>query len=221
MTKSRLILCFTALAGVYPLAAQSGSPRFDESKYVGNVVGSVIDSKTGRGIRGASVLLIKAPWRNRSGSAGWTEHLRNALLGSSVRRGSTDSSGQFIVNDVPTPYPFETYTVVAMAPGYKVQVFDQIPVLPGAVMSLDCPYSRKGGGSCLWQERPGGAVPLQSREETPYSADSSRRPDCRRCTTDLRYTRRPGRPDHRKRACHSQKRPVCLAPFATRLVRQR
>jgi len=145
MNKSCLILCLTALPGVYPLAAQSGFPSFDENKYVGNVVGSVIDSKTGRGIRGASVLLIKEPWRNRSGSAGWTENLRNALLGSSVRRGSTDSSGQYIVNNVPTPYPFETYTVVAMAPGYKVQVFDQIPVLPGAVMSLDCRFALTPG----------------------------------------------------------------------------
>jgi hypothetical protein len=62
-----------------------------------------------------------------------------------VRRGSSDSNGQFIVNHVPTPYPFETYTVVAIAPGYKVQVFDQIPVVPGAVMSLDCRFALTPG----------------------------------------------------------------------------
>jgi hypothetical protein len=55
MKRSRLIFWLTALAGVCPLAAQSGLSPFDETRYVGNVIGSVIDSKTGRGIRGASV----------------------------------------------------------------------------------------------------------------------------------------------------------------------
>src|SRR5262245_14669598 len=107
MRKSRLIFWLTALAGVCPLAAQSGLSPFDEARYVGNVIGSVVDSKTGRGIRGVSVLLIKEPWAYRPGSSGWTERLYNLLLDSSVRRGSTDSSGRFIVNNVPTPYPFK------------------------------------------------------------------------------------------------------------------
>src|SRR5262245_17817161 len=132
MKKSCLILMLTALAGVCPLAAQPGLSPFDETRYVGNVIGSVVDSKTGRGIRGVSVLLIREPWAYRSGSSGWTERLYNLLLNSSVRRGSTDSTGRFIVNSVPTPYPFKTYTVIALAPGYKLQVFDQIPVFPGA-----------------------------------------------------------------------------------------
>ena len=145
MKRSPLIFWLTALAGVCPLAAQSGLSPFDETRYVGNVIGSVIDSKTGQGIRGASVLLIREPWAYRSGSSGRTEHLYNLLLDSSVRRGSTNSSGRFIVNSVPTPYPFRTYTVIALAPGYKVQVFDQIPIFPGAVMSLDCSFALMPG----------------------------------------------------------------------------
>src|SRR5262249_23365075 len=135
----------TALAGVCPLAAEPKISRFDETRYVGNVVGLVTDSKTGRGIGGASVLLIKEPWTYRPGASGWTKPLADVLLAASVRRGSTASSGRFIGNRLPAPYPFKPYTVIAMAPGYKTQVFDQIPVFPGAVMSLDCKFALTSG----------------------------------------------------------------------------
>jgi hypothetical protein len=114
-----------------------------ENEYVGNVVGFVVDARTRRGISKATVILISQPWQSRSSL--WTTELRNRLIASSSRREETDSRGQFLINHVPTPYPFKAYSVVAVAPGYDLQVFDYVPVLPGAVMSLECEFALTQG----------------------------------------------------------------------------
>lgn len=131
-------------AGSYRAGARP-TYAFDQRDYVGNVVGKVVDKATGRGVPGAKVVLITKPWPWRGSGAAWTAQLSNLLLSAAVRRAATDSSGQFLVNAVPTPYPYRSYTVVALAPGYKVQVFDQVPVLPGAVMSLECRFALTRG----------------------------------------------------------------------------
>jgi len=124
------------------LAHALGSP-VNENEYVGNVVGSVVDARTQEGIPNATVILIGQPWRSLSST--WTTDLRNSLIASSSRRSNTDGRGQFLINHVPTPYPFKAYTVIAVAPGYSLQVFDYVPVLPGAVMSLECQFALTEG----------------------------------------------------------------------------
>jgi hypothetical protein len=119
-----------------------GSP-VNENEYVGNVVGSVVDARTRKGIPNATVILVGQPWHSRSSI--WTTDLRSSLIASSSHRANTDDSGQFLINHVPTPYPFKAYTVVAVAPGYSLQVFDYLPVLPGAVMSLECQFALTQG----------------------------------------------------------------------------
>ncbi len=138
---------------------------FDQSRYVGNVVGTVVDSKSGRGLGGATVILIERPWPVRA-NGGWTSELRNLLLAASVRRAESNARGEFIVNRVPTPYPFRPYTVVALAPGYKIQVFDQVPVLPGAVMALECRFAlTRGSGVGLIFSRDEAGAPYDYAHE--------------------------------------------------------
>ncbi len=137
-----IVLGLAFAAGTSARAARGFDPR----QYVGNVVGRVVDSSTGRGLPGATIVLIEKPWASQ-GDGKWTSALRGLLLASSVRRSRTNGRGEFIVNRVPTPYPSRSYTVVAIAPGYRIQVFDQVPVLPGAVMALECRFAlRRGSG---------------------------------------------------------------------------
>ena len=124
------------------LAHALGSP-VNENEYVGNVVGSVVDARTREGIQNATVILIGQPWHSLTSI--WTTDLRNSLIASSSHRSNTDGRGQFLINHVPTPYPFKAYTVIAVAPGYGLQVFDYVPVLPGAVMSLECQFALTQG----------------------------------------------------------------------------
>jgi hypothetical protein len=137
----------------------------DQRQYVGNVVGTVVDSAAGRAIPGATVVLIRKPWPLQA-ARGWTSELRSVLLASSVRSARTDKRGRFVINRVPTPYPFRSYTVVAFTPGYKIQVFDQVPVLPGAVMSLECRFAMdRGSGSGLIYKKEDQSAPYQYSHE--------------------------------------------------------
>src|SRR5262245_14619455 len=115
----------------------------NENEYVGNVVGSVVDARTRQGISTATVILVSEPWQSRHSSS--IAYSRNSLITSSILRAKTDNHGQFLINRVPTPYPFKAYTIVAVAPGYDLQVFDYLPVLPGAVMSLECQFALTQG----------------------------------------------------------------------------
>ncbi|PYV15028.1 MAG: hypothetical protein DMG07_10690 [Acidobacteria bacterium] len=167
--KRRLVwtFCCAGLAGGYSLAARPSSVAVDQQTYVGNVVGTVVDSATGRGVPGATVVLIRKPWPF-AGSNRWSAELGDLLLASGVRRESADAAGQFLINRVPTPYPSESYTVVALAPGYKIQVFDQVPVLPGAVMSLECKFALTRGSGI-------GLVFAGNDRSSPYAYSHERR----------------------------------------------
>jgi hypothetical protein len=159
------LLLSSAFACCWEALARGHS--FDQRQFVGNVVGRVVDSASGRGLAGATVILIDKPW-HASAKGGWTSGLRNLLLSSSVRNAATNSRGEFIVNHVPTPYPFHNYTVVAIAPGYKIQVFDQVPVLPGAVMALECRFGLKRGSGV-------GLVFSKNQPGAPYDYAHERR----------------------------------------------
>jgi len=148
----------------------------NENEYVGNVVGSVVDSRTRQGISKATVILISQPWQSRSSF--WTTDLRNRLIASSSRRADTDNRGQFLINHVPTPYPFKAYTVVAVAPGYGLQVFDYLPVLPGAVMSLECEFALTQGTAVTTVFRQGNRkAPYRYSHETNLRIPSRSLPD--------------------------------------------
>src|SRR5262245_3420465 len=148
-----------ATSGWSVLLAHSPRSPLNENEYVGNVVGSVIDARTREGIPNATVILVGQPWHSRNSI--WTTDLRNSLIASASRKADTDNRGQFLINDVPTPYPFKPYTVVAVAPGYDLQVFDYLPVLPGAVMSLECQFALTRGKSLT-------TVFRQDRFKAPY-----------------------------------------------------
>jgi hypothetical protein len=133
----------------------------NENEYVGNVVGSVVDARTREGIQNATVILVGQPWPSLSSI--WATDLRNSLIASSSRKANTDDHGQFLINHVPTPYPFKAYTVVAIAPGYSLEVFDYLPVLPGAVMSLECLFALTQGKAATT------TVFRQNNLKAPYS----------------------------------------------------
>ncbi|MCI0626691.1 MAG: carboxypeptidase-like regulatory domain-containing protein [Acidobacteria bacterium] len=147
----------------------------NENEYVGNVVGSVVDARTRQGISKATVILISQPWQSRSSL--WTTDLRNRLIASSSRREETDSRGQFLINHVPTPYPFKAYTVVAVARGYGLQVFDYLPVLPGAVMSLECEFALTQGTAVTTVFRQGNRKPYRYSHERTLRIPSRSLPD--------------------------------------------
>jgi hypothetical protein len=142
----RVLLSALSIALLAALPGIDARPAYvvDTRQYVGNVVGRIVESGSGRGIPGAVVVLIQKPWS--LGSAGsWNAELLRLLLAAAVRRGQSDRQGRFLISGVPTPYPARNYTVVAIAPGYKIQVFDQVPVLPGAVMALECRFALTPG----------------------------------------------------------------------------
>ena len=140
-----ILLCGSAMLLFSDARAQQPLSPVAEREYVGNVVGSVLDSATGQGISGVTVLLLEKPWQSGSAAVVGQSRFLERLLTSSVRWGRTGARGRFLINRVPTPYPSRDYTVVAVKPGYKVSVFDQIPVPPGAVMSLECEFALKPG----------------------------------------------------------------------------
>jgi hypothetical protein len=159
--------CFAGFVAAHGFAARPARLPFDARQYVGNVVGAVVDARTGEPIPGATVVLIKKAWPFRA-SDRWTAEIASLLLASSVRRGSSGDGGQFLINRVPTPDGHESYTVVALAPGYKVSVFDQVPVLPGAVMSLECRFALTRGSGI-------GLVYAGGDRAAPYDYSHERR----------------------------------------------
>lgn len=118
------------------------SSPVDEKSYVGNVYGNVVDAETGKPVAGAEVVLTEAavarskkPFdRGIATDGGYVALPRE--LDSSALRTITDENGDFLINSVPTPYPAKSYTIVVQRSGYFSQVLNQIPVRPGAVMSL-------------------------------------------------------------------------------------
>src|SRR5262245_29248711 len=126
---------------VFVLAGWWAGPAAASDDLVGNVVGSVIDSRTREPIAGATVILLDRAW----GSVPSIQGLSDFLLRGASRTDVTDSRGRFLINRVSTPYPYRPYTAVAFAPGYGLQVFDRVPVLPGAVMALECSFALTAG----------------------------------------------------------------------------
>src|SRR5881409_3681831 len=100
------LLCCSVLLLSSEAGAQQTLSPVAERDYVGNVVGTVIDATTGRRIRDVTVLLLERPWQFGSLAGLGGGRFLEDLLASSVRFGHTDASGRFLINQVPTPYPF-------------------------------------------------------------------------------------------------------------------
>ncbi|HSA01873.1 MAG TPA: carboxypeptidase-like regulatory domain-containing protein [Candidatus Paceibacterota bacterium] len=126
-----LLLAFS-LAG----RAQDAS---SEMRWVGNVYGAVTDADTGAPIAGAQVFLFQLPTaENPDRGATPLNNRSESDIDRAVpdRRGATDVRGEFLINGVPTPFPFRDYRIVIRALGYGPMIIEPARVLPGAVMAL-------------------------------------------------------------------------------------
>ena len=118
-----------------------------DEKLVGNVYGTVTDASSSRPISGAEIFLLLQPIeKSESGRTIGSNREDFALpdFRSAVRSGRTNERGEFLINFVPTPFPYELYTILIKASGYRLFIIDQARVLPGAVMALrvDCRLSK-------------------------------------------------------------------------------
>jgi hypothetical protein len=134
-----LWLLFTILTSgpVFSQTERSSSPSADQ--LVGNVYGTVIDATTSKPIPNADVFLLD-PFTRRGPTDQVIRTDKGTItlppLQTAVRSGVTNQQGEFLINFVPTPFPFKLYTIVIRASGYNPCVIDQARVLPGATMSL-------------------------------------------------------------------------------------
>ena len=122
----------------------SAPPPSLDQRLVGNVYGRETDALTSFPIEGAEIALFDQPLAKfTAGTTVRTDRGNFTLpdLQSAVRRGTTTARGEFLINFVPTPFPFKPYTVIVRAKGHRSLVLDQVRVYPGAAMALrvDCP----------------------------------------------------------------------------------
>jgi len=159
-----------------PLFSQipTSSTALDQ-RLVGNVYGVVRDAATSSPIAGAKIFLFDPSLLNTEKSRivqsnGGLFFLPDAR--SATRRGMTDARGEFLINFVPTPYPFKLYTIVVESPGYKSFVIERARVLPGAVMALRVDGRLEKGRESQAIVFDGGSpnAPLRYRHETPDRA---------------------------------------------------
>ena len=140
-------LCFELIA-----MTVSHAEVVDYEKLVGNVYGKVIDASTDKGIPHAKIFLVEEAlvkanevdnnpevFQSNEGAFVFPDiSLTNVET-------TTNSKGEFLINSIPTPFPFKKYTIVAMAEGYDATILDQVRILPGASMSLKVEFSLTKG----------------------------------------------------------------------------
>ena len=97
------------------------------AEYVGNVTGVVTDAVTRRPLANAAVVLID---KNPAG----------------VLKARIDSRGRFLIHSVPVEYPYSIYSVFVSAPDHAAETLQNVKVLPGAVMALECTFALKPAG---------------------------------------------------------------------------
>ncbi len=138
-----LILNNAASAQIYPGAISPDS-------LVGNVYGSVKDSSTGKPIKDAEIFLFTQSLEKSSAvNTILTNKGRYKLpdINLAVKHAVSNYSGEFLINSVKTPSPYKPYTILVKASGYNDFIINLVPVLPGAVMSLqiNCSLSKYSG----------------------------------------------------------------------------
>ncbi len=112
---------------------------FPSDSLVGNISGAIKDSITGSPIANARVYVIadqKLKGVSISFSIGFIDSLihRTDLL---TKTGESKTDGGFLLNAIPTPYPFKYYMVIIVAKNYSPFILDSARVFPGASMSLE------------------------------------------------------------------------------------
>lgn len=121
--------------------ADEPPPLVADADLVGNVDGTVADAATGKPIAGAIVTLLETPLQSAAENSpdafnstnGW--FIRPMTTGSKLQA-MTDGAGEFLINSVPTPFPYKLYTIIVEGAGYDLFMINQAQVLPGAVMTL-------------------------------------------------------------------------------------
>jgi VCBS repeat-containing protein len=178
---SFIAACLVLLAAAVGHAqSDTSSSQVDEKNYVGNVYGTVIDAQTGQPLQGVEVVLTGAPLLK--GKSTQTKALISNKgyvvvpqeFYSSNLRAFTDEKGEFLINSVPTPYPEKPYTIIATSAGYVSQILDQVPVRPGAVMSLHVTVSlERGNGKAKVFDKGDKAAPFKYHDEEPVDVPSA------------------------------------------------
>ena len=98
------------------------------SFYVGNVYGTIRDINTSQPISNATIFLLDSTFP--------VDKLIQLAPEFSSKTGLSDSSGKFLINFVPTEFPFSTYHVLILSPNYQPFILSDVNVYPGASMSL-------------------------------------------------------------------------------------
>ena len=136
---------------------------------MGNVYGRVTDAESGQPIAGAEIGLFGIPFGEsfpRSPLPAGPGPLALPDTSAADRRGVTDAQGDFLINHVPTPFPYRDYLILVRAAGYQALVIDPARVLPGAVMALRLDGRlRRGGGPGTWYRGEDPEAPLTYRHE--------------------------------------------------------
>ncbi len=135
---------------------------------VGNVYGSVIDSTTGVPIAGAEIYLFtNALQKGSSANTIQTNDGKYILpeYSSTVKYGTTNSKGEFLINSVHTPMPGKLYTIIVKASGYNLLIIDQVLVHPGAVMALQVDASLSHNAAAKYYDGKIKSGPFMYRDE--------------------------------------------------------
>jgi hypothetical protein len=173
---SAILLCAQLYAATPALPV---SP-VDERDYVGNAGGVVVSARDGEPIQGARVCLLEpnilpARWRSLSADSDTVRGERDAPspLVRAQRCASTAADGRFLINNVPTPFPYGTYDLVADAAGHDPVAVIGVRVLPGAVMAVEATLRLADDSGTTHLYRGDGAeAPFRYRHETP-AADTT------------------------------------------------
>jgi len=164
------LLLFDSLLSVASFSETTPSSSLLDRRLVGNVYGTVVDAATSRPIRGAEVFLLDQPMQ-KAGNGRMIRSNRGDFalpdFRSAVRTGTTNERGEFLINSVPTPFPFKLYTVITETPGYRLFIIDRVRVLPGAVMALrvDCRVAKGEADEAIVFNGSDPDAPLKYRHE--------------------------------------------------------
>ena len=122
--RSSFFLLFLHLFSVLSFSQEQDSTSF----YVGNVYGTIRDINSELPIFNATIFLLNSNLP--------VEKLSQLASEFSTKTGLSDSTGNFLINFVPTDFPFSTYHVLIIAPDYKPFILTDVNIYPGASMSL-------------------------------------------------------------------------------------
>jgi hypothetical protein len=174
------LLSLATLGSLLTAATQTPAPlSIPDENMVGNVFGTVADAASSQPVVGAEILLFDPSAAKDETSRvipGNRGDFRLSASRLALRKGTTNDRGQFLINFVPTPFPFKTWTIVVRAAGHKQIVIDQVRVLPGAAMALqvDCRLTRGNESEAITYSGADRDAPVKYRHERTLRAVAPR-----------------------------------------------